>query len=532
MAFEYPPKPWRDGQTLRRDMSDGTVLIGQYDLTKNLWHFARTTPDASSRIVTTADVFTLNERPDTGTNPFNLTDEPGTVVTQQEANWWLFEDLAKRQRKVVVQDSAPPNHPLYNTIEATFIDGDLWYDTSLLEMFIYWQGAWFPTSAPPADYDLEIEQFQYGLNRLQELLDEIYLKNVQQDERLDDINNAIIELEEEIDALAPSTERGAWRLNLVGSVGQPGQFTMYDGAFGVPDIGPIGKVKEVESIWFNELDSDNTPHGFAGVEEGDLLELFVDGSPEYGLWSVVGTPHYETAGPASFWVIDVNFQRTLEDNTTFGPGELCRLKIFKAPEGGNASEFVRKTGDTMSGDLAIDKSNDPSADVEVKLELKGSRPSTSDSAATIKFTNDQSTTSGFLSYRSYGAASWFGFNQDVDLGNNGLHSVAQIRMQSGGYIGSGTSQRIKVRSGNTNDAGTEIQRPGDGKRTFAIKGKAAGTSSTSDFFWAYGNSGSGGDAINYTGKTTEDNHIATKKYVDSKLPTYTITKSGGNYYVS
>ena len=79
---------------------------------------------------------------------------------------------------------------------------------------------------------------------------------------------------------------------------------------------------------------------------------------------------------------------------------------------------------------------------------------------------------------------------------------------------------------------TEIQRPGDGTRTFAIRGKAAGSSSVTDFFWAYGNSGSGGDAINYTGLTTQDNHIATKKYVDSKMPAYKITQSNGNYYVS
>ena len=72
------------------------------------------------------------------------------------------------------------------------------------------------------------------------------------------------------------------------------------------------------------------------------------------MWSVVGTPHYETAGTAQFWVIDVNFQRTLEDDTTFEPGDLCRLKIFKAPEGGSATEFVRKAGDNMEGTLDME----------------------------------------------------------------------------------------------------------------------------------------------------------------------------------
>jgi hypothetical protein len=79
-------------------------------------------------------------------------------------------------------------------------------------------------------------------------------------------------------------------------------------------------------------------------------------------------------------------------------------------------------------------------------------------------------------------------------------------MRSGGYIGSGSNQRVIIRDGggDNNQAGVDIQRPGDGKRTFAIQGKPAGSSNVEDIFWAYGNS-TGGDAINYTGIITADN---------------------------
>jgi len=30
MTFQYPDKPWFDGQTVRREMDDETVLIGVY----------------------------------------------------------------------------------------------------------------------------------------------------------------------------------------------------------------------------------------------------------------------------------------------------------------------------------------------------------------------------------------------------------------------------------------------------------------------------------------------------------------------
>lgn len=173
----YPDKPWADGQTFKYTTPEGEEVLGTYDESKNAWTFTRVGQGGSGPggIITTADVKTLNARPDVVRNPFSLTDDPNTLVTQQEANWYLLEDIAKKERKVIVQSTVPLTHPLYTTDEGELINGDFWYDTDLLELFIYWQGAWFPTTVPPADYDLEIEQFQYDVNRLKALLDELYL---------------------------------------------------------------------------------------------------------------------------------------------------------------------------------------------------------------------------------------------------------------------------------------------------------------------------------------------------------------------
>ncbi|MDG2442048.1 MAG: hypothetical protein P8M13_02195, partial [Luminiphilus sp.] len=59
------------------------------------------------------------------------------------------------------------------------------------------------------------------------------------------LQNEIIELEEEIDAIAPSLERGKWRFTAVGTVAQPGQFTMYDADFG--SGAPTGLFKSAKS---------------------------------------------------------------------------------------------------------------------------------------------------------------------------------------------------------------------------------------------------------------------------------------------
>ena len=354
------------------------------------------------------------------------------------------------------------------------------------------------------------------------------------DDTKDFLQNEIIELEEEIEAIAPSTERGTWAYNPVGNVSIPGSYTMYTDTRdnGLGNVASI--FAAVKNIALNEKDLSNVVHNFGGTDQGDLIEIFEEGDADYGLYSIISIEKITNPNPGgisyTYVSIDVDLERTGNGHTA---DSRARFKVFKAPTGGDASGFVLKTGDTMTGNLDIDKS-EASTNIEAGLKLKGSRGNTTNAAATITFQNAQSVDLGYLTYRSYDSSSYFRFNQDVDLNNNGLHSVAQIRMQPGGYIGSGSNQRVKVRGGGGSDgqAGTEIQRIGDVKRTFAIKGKAAGSSSVTDFFWAYGNSGTGGDAINYTGRMTSDTNIVTKAYVDSKLPTYTITKSGGNYYVS
>ena len=167
---------------------------------------------------------------------------------------------------------------------------------------------------------------------------------------LEDIRQDIIELEEEIDALAPAIQRGNWTFTPTGTVAQKGQFTMYDGTFG--NGAPTNVFQDVRSIWLNEIDNAGTPHGFGNVRAGDLIEVFVEGSPEYGLYSVYGLPNDESDGPTPYWSLDVNFIRTLNDNASLETGAVCRFKIFNPPGGGEGSEYVLRSGDRIEGELS------------------------------------------------------------------------------------------------------------------------------------------------------------------------------------
>ena len=169
------------------------------------------------------------------------------------------------------------------------------------------------------------------------------------DARDEELRQDIIELEEEIDAIAPSVERGSWEFTLSGDVGsKPGKFTAYD-EFVATSGTPTGLIQNIKSLWFNTLDNGATPHGFDNVEADQLLELFVSDSPDYGLFEVVAVHDFTTS--SDYWVIDVNFVRTLEATTKFDNGDVCRLKIANAPSGGTSDLFVLKAGDKVTGEL-------------------------------------------------------------------------------------------------------------------------------------------------------------------------------------
>ena len=329
----------------------------------------------------------------------------------------------------------------------------------------------------------------------------------------------IIELEEEIDAIAPASERGTWAFNPVGNVSLPGAYTMYTDSRdnGLGNVASI--FAAVKNIALNERDLNNTVHNFGGTEAGDLLEIFEEGDADYGLYSIISIEKISNPNPGgisyTYISIDVDLERT--GNGDMAEGR-ARFKVFKAPEGGDASGFVMKTGDTMSGDLDIDRSTE-STNVEAALALTGSRPNTTNSAATIAFENSQSSDIGYLTYRSFGNESFFKFNRDLDLNNKVLRQIGEIRMTPGGSIGAGSNQRLTFNNANSGSQGEGllvVPRPFDNRRSFVIRGNDA-DDNEQDMFYTFTNVSGTPDAINYVGKMDGDNNIVNKSYVDDKM---------------
>ena len=121
---------------------------------------------------------------------------------------------------------------------------------------------------------------------------------------------------------------------------------MYDGMNQTGS--PIGLFKSAKSIWLNELDSDGTPHGFANVNEGDLIELFVHGEADYGLFTVVAI-HDESDGDIKYWVIDVEFVRALNPESKADNADSLRVKVIQPPSAeGESSDRYLLNGDVTT----------------------------------------------------------------------------------------------------------------------------------------------------------------------------------------
>ena len=173
----------------------------------------------------------------------------------------------------------------------------------------------------------------------------------------------------------------------------------------------------------------------------------------------------------------------------------------------------------LTGNLQISTEDEFGA---ASLKLSGYRDNKNNSAATIAFENTHSGATGndigYITFYHYGDVStaWFGFNRNIDLKGNDITEVHNLKLQNPGSIYAANNERIKFKTSSSDSDGSgiiEIQRPtSTPRRGLTIRGKNTSNNDT-DIFFTYTNS-TGGDAINYKGKQTDNSdNLATTKYV-------------------
>lgn len=100
MAFQFPTDNLYNGRVVEVPQDDGYVVLYQWVDPPGLWKIINKVegPPGSSEVFT-VDVQTINTRPTSPiVNPF--AQDPTTISTQQEVNWYLFDIITELNNTV------------------------------------------------------------------------------------------------------------------------------------------------------------------------------------------------------------------------------------------------------------------------------------------------------------------------------------------------------------------------------------------------------------------------------------------------
>ena len=269
-------------------------------------------------------------------------DAPGTVEYQWNADVQVHIDETNFEVKTTVAGGdyvsiADENDDIYLDAKVDIADVN-----SRTRTKIQSEG---PVSIGSTSNDVTLEASS-GAERVNRTIDETDVDEQIANKRYVDEKEAflqgeIIELEEEIEGIAITSERGEW---ISSTTANPGEFRM---------VNLMGQTTQdyndetVNSIFFNNFDA-QTPsveHGWADVEVGMILELLDKPDSDYAIYEITG----KNPG-ATVMSFDVAFIKGVGEATL---GDRTRIKIFAKPTGGSLEDYVRIAGDTMTGTLTM-----------------------------------------------------------------------------------------------------------------------------------------------------------------------------------
>ena len=337
-------------------------------------------------------------------SPLGMIPERSGMGYQSNINGWIVDALEALELNIpVLIDELKPTGP------GTY-DGMLYFDSSEddLTLYIRYNDEWVPAAPPVSTEGIEsnITLLQEVTSQLQTDIattvikaseEELKVLNLQesqaeQDTKIEALeasqtvqDNQIIELEEEIESLAPSLDRGKWNLAELGEgvTLAAGQYAMGIGANrvyceeqyaqclaaidGNPSENPeaSGECNRIASACFNAVDngteyfmndwshatllhfhktdSEGKNHTFADYKVGMFIDLFDQGDTGFAVFEITA------AATLDGDVYTIGVHPVQHEGEAAG---LARVKVFELA-GADPTEFVRNTGDTMTGTLYI-----------------------------------------------------------------------------------------------------------------------------------------------------------------------------------
>ena len=218
-------------------------------------------------------------------------------------------------REVYYQEDAPDliNNP-------NLIEGNLWVDSDDNKMYVWDGNAWSEVSTCDAGG---------GVTKA-------YV-----DAKDEFLQSEIEILQEEIESIIPTTDKGIWQ----------------DGASATPGTGHFamrvqgGAITQnyedttIDKIIISTTAKDGSVHSFLTEEVGDLIQLFDVEDKNYGLFEITAI---DTTTSTEYVSFDVTWLQGLGETNV---DDDVLVKTFAPPAGGTSSEFVLKAGDNLTGRL-------------------------------------------------------------------------------------------------------------------------------------------------------------------------------------
>ena len=269
------------------------------------------------------------------------------------------------------------------------------------------------------------------------------------------------------------------------------------------------------------------------------MEVFDSDDVDFGLYQIKAI-HDETSGATSFWHFELEHIRS--NRLLAGPTSAasCRFKFFELSEGADATTFVLKTGDQVSGQLKFENTQEvvshTSTDANARVVFEN-RTSGGATKTTHLFQpgdlNALVVTGHFKAKQNLYTTGYLrGWNGE----SNAVYSPSVLLTTGGGMLNYGSNSALywgatgvsikKLRGDSVNGGGFTVQGAiGNSYYSNTITEQAGA------LLQAYHHADVP-DAVNYHGRISSSKNIATKEYVDAKAGLYTITESNGNYYIN
>ena len=251
--------------------------------------------------------------------------------------------------------------------------------------------------------------------------------------------------------------------------------------------------------------------------DGSYVSKF-GGDEMQGPFKILNNPELDTRDARKIEVLDI---KSGSENSSLNLG----AKTTTMYVGQNQTTFVTpvlvdEIGEKNEGRNVnfLNTTTAPRAEVksgedfsEAVMLLEGHRTGVSNPAARLTMSNNENANAyGSISWKGVNASGWFEFDKDVDLSGHGLHGAARVRLNGDKAICDGNTERINV------GGKVEIKRVGANTDGFKIEGRVNGNN-TAGLLGVYHNSGDDNDAVNYFGKQSSNENIATVGHVKEQI---------------